>query len=68
MDIGGINSNMLSALSSLNNAAPASMVEAVSLKMLDNSISSSEQTGAALTKMMENSVTPYLGGNFDMSI
>ena len=55
-------------------AASASSVEAVSLaksvgiKMLDNSLDSSEALSAGMIKMMEQSVNPNIGSNFDMSV
>ena len=52
--------NISSALSAVNASDPGSLASAVSLKMLDNSLS--------LTKMMENSVYPNLGGNIDVSV
>ncbi len=64
MDISSISS----ALLSVNSSDPGSLANAVSIKMLGNAISSSESLGAGLTKMMENSVTPYLGSNIDVSV
>lgn len=64
MEIAGVSA----AISTLNQASPTSLVSQTSLKMLDMSLSSGEQMGAEMVKMMEKSVTPYLGGNFDMSI
>lgn len=64
MDISGMNS----ALSAVNSASPSSLVGLSSMKMLSNAIQDSEEMSASLTKMMENSVTPYLGGNIDLSI
>lgn len=40
----------------------------VGVAMLAKSIDSMEANGAALTKMMELSVNPAIGGNFDMSV
>jgi hypothetical protein len=64
MEIAGVSS----AISTLNQASPTSLVGQVSLKMLDKSLEAGEQAGTDMIRMMENSVTPYLGGNFDMSI
>lgn len=64
MDISSISS----ALLSVNSSDPGSLANAVSIKMLDNAISSSESLSAGLTKMMENSVYPYLGSNIDVSV
>ena len=64
MRIGGISS----ALYNINQVSSNPTVKATSLKMLDNAIESNEDMGAQLAKMMEQSVTPYIGGNFDISI
>ena len=47
---------------------PGSLANAVSIKMLDNAISSNESLGVGLAKMMENSVYPNLGSNIDVSV
>ena len=57
MDISSISS----ALLSVNSSDPGSLANAVSIKMLDNAISSNESLGVGLAKMMENSVYPNLG-------
>ena len=64
MEIAGVSA----ALGALNQASPTSLVSQTSLKMLDMSLSSGEQMGQDIVKMMENSVTPHLGGNFDMRV
>ncbi|MDD6157455.1 MAG: putative motility protein [Lachnospiraceae bacterium] len=64
MEISGMNA----ALSAVNSASPSSVVGLTSMKMLSNSIEASEQMGADFAKMMENSVTPYIGGNIDLSV
>lgn len=46
------------------NKATSDIGVAVLSKALDNF----QDNGAAMTKMMEQSVTPYLGSNFDMSV
>lgn len=40
----------------------------VGVAMLAKSLDTYNQNGAALTKMMELSVNPSVGGNFDMSV
>ena len=40
----------------------------VSTAMLSKSLDFSGAVGDGLAKMMENSVTPYLGGNIDLSV
>ena len=50
MDISSISS----ALLSVNSSDPGSLANAVSIKMLDNAISSNESLGVGLAKMMEN--------------
>lgn len=65
MNIAGI-SPSISTLQSTEALSTASGV--ASLKMLDNALNTNEQMGQSMIKMMENSVTPYLGSNFDMSV
>ena len=43
-------------------------VQDVSIKMLDNAIDLNNTMAQGTIKMMENSVTPYLGGNIDISV
>lgn len=64
MEIAGVSA----ALGALSQASPTSLVSQTSLKMLDMSLSSGEQMGQDIVKMMESSVTPHLGGNFDMRV
>ncbi len=64
MQIGNVNT----ALSSVNAATPGTATSATSVAMLDNAIELNETMAQSTIKMMENSVTPYLGGNFDMSV
>lgn len=64
MDISSISS----ALLSVNSSDPGSLANAVSIKMLDNAISSNESLGVGLAKMMENSVYPNLGSNIDIFV
>ena len=49
-------------------ASMIALANAVSIKMLDNAISSNESLGVGLAKMMENSVYPNLGSNIDVSV
>lgn len=65
MNIAGI-SPALSTLQSTDSLSSAA--GAVSLKMLDNALETNAQMGQGMVQMMENSVTPYLGSNFDMSV
>lgn len=62
MNIGAIES----ALSAVSASESNSVAGAVSLKMLDKTLDNSEAMNAGLTKMMELSVNPNIGGNFDM--
>lgn len=65
MDFMNVNS-ALSATSRVSN--PASLQGAVSIKMLDNSMDMTKQMSEGMVKMMENSVTPHLGSNIDVSV
>lgn len=40
----------------------------VGVAMLSKSLDTFQDVGDGLTKMMEQSVTPYLGGNIDISL
>lgn len=61
--------NVNSALSAAQSYSSANSVSsAVSVKMLDKALDMNESLNDSMIKMMENSVTPYLGGNFDMSV
>jgi len=46
----------------------ASLSQQVSVSVLDKALESSEIDCAALIKMMEQSVTPYLGSNIDVRV
>ena len=64
MEIASLNSAL-----SLYEAAPStSLSSATSLKMLDNVMEMNEQMSQDMIKMMENSVTPHLGSNIDISV
>ena len=56
----------LSALSV--NASSIDTSNTIGLAMVKKSLESIEQNGDSLTKMMEYSVTPYLGQNIDYSV
>ena len=63
----GINLN--SALTGVTiNSNPTSLTGAVSLKMLDKTMEMADTMNQSMVKMMENSVTPHLGGNIDLSL
>lgn len=64
MEIAGVSA----AMHTIDQAGLTSAAGQVGLKMLDMSLSSGQQMGAEMVKMMEQSVTPYLGSNFDMSV
>ncbi len=64
MQVGPVNN----ALSFVSATSPGTVTSAASVKMLDNAIELNETMAESTIKMMENSVTPYLGSNFDMSI
>lgn len=40
----------------------------VGMKLLSKALDTQETMGASMIKMMENSVNPSVGGNFDMSV
>lgn len=64
MNIGNVNP----ALSAINASEPSSLMESVGMKMLDKTLDTSASMNDSIIRMMENSVTPYLGGNIDVSV
>lgn len=67
MDITAI-SSALSALTSYGPYATGSLGQAVSIEMLDQTMEMNEAMNTQLIQMMEQSVTPHLGGNVDIRI
>lgn len=65
MEVGGIQGVVMDATSSL---AQASVMNNVGVAMLKNTMEQNEIQGAGIAKMMEMSVNPAVGGNFDMSV
>ena len=64
MEIASLNSAL-----SLYEAAPSySLSSATSFKMLDKVMEMNEQMSQDMIKMMENSVTPHLVSNIDISV
>ena len=47
--------------------AAAKTGSAVGMKMLSKTLDNQDAMGVAMIKMMENSVNPAIGGNFDAS-
>ncbi len=60
--------NVSSALSALQISDASSLTQSVSIKMLDNALDMNAAMNNGITKMMENSVYPNLGGNIDISV
>lgn len=67
MDIGAV-SSALSAVSSYGTASIESVSQAVSVKMLDQAMEMNEAMNSQLISLMEQSVTPHLGGNIDIRL
>lgn len=61
-------SSALSALSAYGPFATGTLGEAISIKMLDQTMEMSEAMNAQLVQAMEQSVTPNLGANIDIRI
>ena len=61
-----------SALSAVHSYEPSasigSIAQAVSIKMLDQSMEMSEAMNSQLVSMMEQSVNPHIGGNMDIRV
>lgn len=64
MEIAAVNS----ALSAVSSATPGTYVQAASMEMLNNTLELNDTLAQSTIKMIENSVTPYLGGSIDVSI
>lgn len=62
MDIG----NVSAALSTLSSVDSGSLAASVSTAMLQKALDTNETYGDAVSKMMEQSVRPELGGNIDV--
>ena len=64
MDVTGvgaaINAAYYTSVNSLNTQ--------IGIAMLGKSLDTVDALGSDMIKMMENSVTPYLGGNIDLSV
>ena len=60
--------NVSSELSAVKVAEPSSMSSALGMKMLGKALDMNETMSEGLTKMMEQSVNPHIGGNFDVSV
>lgn len=57
-----------SALTAGTSSTPGTLTNAASVAMLGNAMDLNEVMAESTIKMMENSVTPYLGSNIDVSI
>ena len=61
-------SSLNSALGAVMSSNPTTLAGQVSMAMLDKSLEQTAVNNKALVQMMERSVTPAIGGNFDMSV
>ncbi len=64
MDISSINS----ALGTVEAYSATSTMGQVGLAMLDKSLEQNDEMNQSMIQMMERSVNPAIGGNFDMSV
>ena len=64
MDISAVSS----ALSAVSASTSGSLMEYVSVQMLDQAMELNEIMNAQMVSAMEQSVTPHLGGNIDIRI
>ena len=60
--------NVSSALSAQQISDTSSLTQSVSIKMLDNALDMNAAMSSGITKKMQNSVYPNLGGNIDISV
>lgn len=67
MDIAAV-SSALSAVTAYGPYATGSVAQAVSVEMLDQTMDMNEAMSSQLIQLMEQSVTPHLGGNLDIRI
>lgn len=67
MEIGAV-SSALSAVNSYGTSSIGSVAQAVSVEMLDQAMEMNEAMNSQLVSLMEQSVTPYLGGNIDILV
>ena len=67
MDIAAV-SSALSAVSSYGTSSIGSVAQAVSVEMLDQTMEMNEAMNSQLISLMEQSVTPHLGGNIDIRL
>ncbi len=64
MDISSINS----ALGTVEAYSATSTMGQVGLAMLDKSLEQNDEMNQSMIQMMERSVNPAIGGNFDISV
>lgn len=70
MDLGNVDTALstLSAYDASSSVGTGSLAYAVSTAVLSQSLDAQAALGASMLKMMENSVTPELGGNIDVYV
>ena len=59
---------MMNMVGMANSIDQNGLMQQVGVKMLDKSLEMQEQTSASMVKMLESSVSPHLGKNFDVSV
>jgi len=67
MDIAAV-SSALSAVSSYPASSMGTVAQTVSVEMLDQAMEMNEAMNSQLISLMEQSVTPNLGGNIDVRV
>lgn len=67
MEIAAV-SSALSAVSSYAPTSIGSVAQVVSVEMLDQAMEMNESMNSQLISLMEQSVTPHLGGNIDLRV
>lgn len=67
MDLAGLDVALgtVSQYDSTSSVSSTSLAYTVGVEMLDKSMELNQTLSDGMVKMMENSVTPYLGGNID---
>lgn len=66
MDITGLSVDSIPTLAM--GMAQINSLQSVNTALLSQSLDTAKEQAASLTKMMEQSVNPAIGGNFDVSV
>lgn len=68
MDFSSVALSTLSSYDASSSVSSGSLAYAVATEVLDQALDLDDAMGASMLRMLEQSVTPGIGGGFDMSI